>query len=98
MNPTPYTVGQQVYVSKQNLSNVIAHCRSLLTTNPKLFPAESYMNTVRGLWENRTLGIVEQVWFSHHKVIVKFDNEFRLQMEYGWITDLPEFGPEDGIE
>ena len=92
MNPIRYTVGQQVYVSKQNFTNVHNSNRSI-----HAYPSDRFVAIVRELMESGIAGTVERLFLPGYEVNVKFSNGVVLQLKDNWITALPKEVPLPGI-
>ena len=92
MNPIRYTVGQQVYVSKQNFTNVYNSNRSI-----HAYPSDSFVAIVRELMESGVAGTVERLFLPGYEVNARFANGVVLQLKDNWITALPDQHPQAGI-
>jgi hypothetical protein len=93
MNPTRYTVGQQVYVSRQNYQNVHNSNRSI-----HAYPSDRFVNIVHELMTKGMTGTVQRTFLPGYEVNVQYTNGTVLQMKDHWITALPDYDAVDFIQ
>ena len=93
MNPTNYSVGHRVIITKENWQTIRNSNRSI-----HAYPNDNYVNIVYSLMNNNVAGTVARRFEPGFEFNVEFDNAQVLQMKDHWVTPMTEYDPDESFQ